>query len=327
MGYNRPSHVLPGQAPKHGVQSTAQLRAALERQNAQMTRAVQDYNAQVRNYNVAYARKLTGVRDAPADVLRNLPDVQSDLVLVPARPQRVRSRERNPYVSLPQVELVATTPAEFRQLLSRCLERSGKTGGQVANQAEINRSQIHYLTKNDSLPRKPDQIKEFLKACNLHPEQARIVLSQWSYLDQHRGSQSNQPRVDLQIEDSVPVPQEVVDARVRDMITNAIKEMPNSEPPAPASRRSILMVVTSILVVLAIAATLSYTAGKVEISVVAAVFGFLISLLYAYGEVREYRMWRKARTRREAYLSSRQEVLEVADVQDDVVDRAGLVRH
>lgn len=91
------------------------------------------------------------------------------------------------YLEIPDEVLRAETPVEFRELLNRIRELAGLTNGQIAAKTKIPRSQAYSLTDTNrtTLPRKPEQVREFVGACKLSPIQVGLVMSIWEQIDNH----------------------------------------------------------------------------------------------------------------------------------------------
>jgi hypothetical protein len=94
--------------------------------------------------------------------------------------------KRPPYLQLTKAELLAHDGEQLAQVLKRVMNQAELTPTEMREMTGISRSQIYYLTGAKSLPRKSEQLKAFLAACQLHPEQVRFVLEQWRQLDRRR---------------------------------------------------------------------------------------------------------------------------------------------
>ena len=88
------------------------------------------------------------------------------------------------YIELSDELLTASTPAEFRQLLSRIMTEAGLTASQIAVKTGIPRSQAYSMVSSSriSLPSKREQVQRFVEACGLAPVQAGLVMSVWDRL-------------------------------------------------------------------------------------------------------------------------------------------------
>lgn len=82
-------------------------------------------------------------------------------------------------------ELDAQTPVEFRQLLEKIRVASGLSCGQISVKTKIPRSQTYNLVSSSrtTLPRRPEQVKAFVTACNLPEMQVENVMQVWRRLD------------------------------------------------------------------------------------------------------------------------------------------------
>ena len=92
------------------------------------------------------------------------------------------------WLELDSEQLRAETPAQFRSMLSRIAKAAGLTAGQIAVKAGIPRSQAYALAKESAvLPRKPEQVRAFLQACNVSPAQVAEVMQVWGELSDRDG--------------------------------------------------------------------------------------------------------------------------------------------
>ncbi|WP_433271033.1 hypothetical protein ACQPZF_11400 [Actinosynnema sp. CS-041913] len=88
------------------------------------------------------------------------------------------------YLAVQRSMLRAESATEFRSMLDRIRREAGLSCGQIAVKAGIPRSQAYALVdaKRSALPNKPDQVIAFLRACNLSPMHADIVMDRLSDL-------------------------------------------------------------------------------------------------------------------------------------------------
>jgi hypothetical protein len=107
--------------------------------------------------------------------------------LVPGKLHIGNLEKRPRYLQLTKAELLARDGEQLAQVLKQVMGRAELTPTEMQKKTGISRSQVYYLTGSKSLPRKSEQLKAFLKACQLHPEQAQFVLEQWRQLDRRRG--------------------------------------------------------------------------------------------------------------------------------------------
>lgn len=116
------------------------------------------------------------------------------------------SAEKQVYLWIADVDLLfARNSEQLAQVLKRVMEKAELTPTEMAKKTGISRSQVYYLIGSKSLPRKPEQLKAFLMACRLHPEQAKLVLEQWRQLDRRRG----EPAPPNPVEEPTTIPVDV----------------------------------------------------------------------------------------------------------------------
>uniref|UniRef100_UPI003F49B11E hypothetical protein n=1 Tax=Saccharothrix espanaensis TaxID=103731 RepID=UPI003F49B11E len=114
----------------------------------------------------------------------------------PTTPVLVKTKR---YVPAPPLELDsdvvrAETPAQFRRMLARIAETAGLKPSQIAVKSGIPRSQAYALVKESPvLPRKPEQIQAFLKACSVSPAQADEVTQLWQELSSETAAKDTAP--------------------------------------------------------------------------------------------------------------------------------------
>jgi hypothetical protein len=114
----------------------------------------------------------------------------------PTTPPRTAPHDRGRV--LPTDQLRAATSGEFITLLRSIMTNANLTAGQVASRSSIPRSQAYKLVEQGrtTLPTKPDQITEFLRACRLVPDQINTVMALWSSIRQQSAADATPPTPD-----------------------------------------------------------------------------------------------------------------------------------
>ncbi|MDX3191836.1 BTAD domain-containing putative transcriptional regulator [Streptomyces sp. MN03-5084-2B] len=107
---------------------------------------------------------------------------QADMVLAARR--RLTAADLQEEVSLPEEHLRVETATDLAAVLRRVMEAAGLSALELSRSTGIHRSQVYYLIDSDrrTLPRKRDQLRVFLTACNLTSQQVDHVLDQWENL-------------------------------------------------------------------------------------------------------------------------------------------------
>ena len=92
------------------------------------------------------------------------------------------------YLIMPLDQLAASTPRELAAVLQRVAIASGRERKELALTSGIHRSQLYRLIdpRAATMPRKPEQLKELLRACRLHPVLVNAVLLQWYVIKRDR---------------------------------------------------------------------------------------------------------------------------------------------
>lgn len=124
-------------------------------------------------------------------------------------------------------------------------------------EVRISRSQCYYLTDptRNSLPRKQEQVRAFLAACNLHEHQIRYVLQQWQHLDAERSRyKTTLPPAEQPVPDAPAVPA---------MSSSPVDEPALNPDPVPrlVSGRQTVLITAAPLVVGLVASSLLVLAG------------------------------------------------------------------
>ena len=115
------------------------------------------------------------------------------------------------YLELPSEQINASTPAEFAQLLNRIMTAADMKASEVTikvGKEKLPRSQAYSMVSADrtTLPSKPEQVRDFVKACRLAPVQVGLVMDLWTKLDQQARERATEAQRRLGENPTIPTP-------------------------------------------------------------------------------------------------------------------------